>query len=171
MDFEKELQTLLDAEETLPQDPLAELARAQAGLLERIRKQGADMSLQTEEIYDIVKENDENAREIKLAAKRENLLLNGLVSLCDLLDGLLRHMQNTPHACTAAAQKEQLLHTCGLEPLGAKGERLDPRLHTVSAAEYGESPTETVIRVLESGYVYRGKVLRKATVILSKGNL
>jgi molecular chaperone GrpE (heat shock protein) len=61
------------------------------------------------------------------------------------------------------------MKACSLEQLGFLGERLDPRLHTVASAEYSSAPLESVIRVLESGYVYRDRVVRKATVVLSKG--
>ena len=167
MDFAAELQKLLDAEETPLHDPLTELTQAQAGLMERIYKNSADLSLQMEEVYDIVKDSDESAKELKAAIKRENLLLSGLIALSDLLDGLLPHIQE--HAATASAKKDEALNICGLEQLGFPGERLDPRLHTVASAEYSDSPPESVIRVLESGFAYRGKAIRKATVILSKG--
>ena len=69
MNFTAELQKLLKAENSPPVDPLAELARAQAGFLEGIHKNGAGISLQIEEIYDIVKESSKNAKEVKNAAK------------------------------------------------------------------------------------------------------
>ena len=167
MDFAAELQKLLHAEEPPPIDPLAELAQAQTELLDSIQKNGANLSLQMEEVYDIIKDADENAREVKAAAKRENMLLSGLVAMGDLLDNLLPYMQE--HGQTIAAKKEDAMSACGLERLGYIGERLDSRLHTVASAEYSGAPPESIIRVLESGYAYNGKIIRKATVILSKG--
>ena len=167
MDFAEELQKLLREEEPSPVDPLEELVRAQAGLLDHIHKNGAGLSLQIEEIYDIIRETDDNAAEVKAAAKRETMLLGGLTALSDLLDGLLPYLQE--HGQTVAAKKEEAMNACGLERLGYTGERLDPRLHTVASAEYSGAPPESVIRVLESGYAYRGKIIRRATVILSKG--
>jgi hypothetical protein len=120
-----------------------------------------------EEVYDIIKASDENAKEVKSAAKRESMLLRGLVAMSDLLDGLLPYMQE--HSRTAAARKGDVMNACGLEQLGFSGERLDPKLHTVVSAEYSGAPLESIIRVLESGYAYNGKIIRKATVILSKG--
>jgi len=171
MDFAAELHKLIEAEDTPPADPLAELALAQAELLSGIQKNSADISLQVEEIYDIVKEADENAREVKAAAKRENLLLGSLVSVSDLLDSLLQYMKNTDtaHAGAIAAKMDEAMTFCGLERFGSPGERLDPQLHTVVSVEYSSAPVESVTRVLESGYAYRGKVIRKAAVIVSKG--
>lgn len=167
MDFAVELQKLLYAEEPPCVDPLAELARAQVALLDSINKNDTNISLQIEEVYDIIKEADENAREVKAALKRENMLLSGLVAMSDLLDALLPYMLE--HSQTATAKKEEVVNACGLEQLGFLGERLDPRLHTVASAEYSNAPSESIIRVLENGYAYRGKIFRKATVVLSKG--
>lgn len=174
MDFAAELQKLLRETEPPVVDPLSELAQAQAeltrvqeALLEGIQKNGADLSLQIEEIYDIVNESNEKAKEANAAIKRENLLLRGLVAMGDLLDNLLPYIQE--HAQTIAAKKEEAMNACAIEQLGFPGERLDPKLHSVASAEYSAAPLESVIRVLESGYAYRGKIIRKATVILSKG--
>ena len=167
MDFAAELQLLLHEEEPPPIDPLTELALTQAGILDNIQKNNENLSLQVEEIYDIIKEADENAKELKNAVKRENALLSALVGLCDLLDSLLPYTQE--HSQTIAAKKEEATDLCGLERLGLPGERMDPRLHTAASAEYSGAPPESIIRVLESGYAYRGKVIRKATVIISKG--
>lgn len=166
MDFSVELQKLL-LEESFPVDSLVELAQIHTGLLDSIQKNDANISLQIEEIYDIIKDADENAKEVKIALKRENLLLNSLIAMSDLLDGLFPYLQE--HNQTVAAKKEEIINNCGLEPVGFPGERLDTQLHTVSSAEYCDAPPETVIDILERGYAYRGKIIRKATVILSKG--
>ena len=171
MNFAAELKKLLDAEEVPPHDPLAELTQANARLLESIVKNGSDVSMQVEEIYDIIKETDDNARELKIAAKREKLLLGSLIDFCDLLDSLLQYVRRTgaDHAETIAAKKEEALDACGVETVGYLGQMLDPRIHTVASAEESDAPFESVIRILESGYTYRGNVVRKATVIISKG--
>ena len=167
MGFINKLQKLFRAEELPPVDCFAELARTQDEILAGIQKNSSNLSLQIEEIYDIIKEFDEQTKEIKAAAKRENLLLDGLAAMSDLLDGLIGHMQG--HSRSITTKKEDIINACGMERLGFPGERFDPRLHTVASAEPSTAPLESVIRILESGYEYRGKVIRKATVILSKG--
>jgi len=171
VDFNDELQKLLDAEKTPPLDPLVEIAQAQAEALEEIRRRNADLSLQVEEIYDIIKDADENAKELKLAERRENALLGSLISTTGILDNLLEYLRRAGAEGVEplAAQHEAALISCGLERLGFPGERLDPRLHTVISAEFNEAPLETVVQTVESGYQYRGKVIRKAAVIISKG--
>jgi molecular chaperone GrpE (heat shock protein) len=168
MDFAAELQKLLNAEEIPPVDPLSELVIAHAQLLDNLQKNNNGISLQVEEIYDIIKESDENSKEVKNAAKRESILLDSLVAMSDLLDSLLPYVQE--HIQVVADKKEEAMKPCGLEPLGFLGERLDPRLHTVVSAKVCDAPLESIVCVLESGYVYRGKILRKAKVIISKGD-
>ena len=172
MDFAAELQKLLDAEESPPFDPLVEVARAHEEMLGAISKSGAGISMQIEEIYDIVKEENENSKELKNAAKRESQLRASLIAMTDLLDSLLQYNQNSVavHAEAIAAKREETLNACGIERIGNLGQVLDPRMHTVASAEESEAPFESVTRVLESGYLYNVNVARKATVIISKGS-
>ena len=172
MNFAAELKKLLDAEENPPLDPLVEIARAQARLTEAIGKNGAGVSMQVEEIYDIIKETDGNAKEVKNAAKRETQLLGALIAMSDLLDDFARfiHAAGAGHAETIYAKTAEIMNGCGLERIGHIGDRLDPRIHTVSAVEHSDAPPESVIKVLQSGFEYRGTVIRRAAVIISKGS-
>ena len=172
MNFIAELKKLLGEEEPSPLDPLAELARAHAELLEALNKNSSGISLQVEEIYDIVKESNENAREVKSAAKRESTLLTAMIAINDLLDSMFKYIQYAggTHSEAITAKRAEALNACSLEKIGLLGQHLDPRIHTVATAEYSGAPAETVIRILENGYMYRGNVVRKATVIVSKGS-
>ena len=171
MNFIDELRKLLYAEEVLPTDPLEELTRAQIRLLDTIKADGGGISLQVEEIYDIVKDADENAKEVKNAARRETKLLGGLVAFSDLLDDMLAFFtgSDSVHTGTIDAKREDIILACGLERFGSCGDRLDPQLHTVASAEDSDAPPESIIKVLENGYLYGGKIIRKAAVIVSTG--
>ena len=171
MDFAAELNSLLLAEADPPVDVLAELTKAHLTMLEALRKTGSDVSLQVEEIYDIVKGSDENAKEVRNAAKREQQLLSGFLVISDMLDGLLQFIRSSgaDHAVTIAAKRDEALIACGLERYDGIGSFLDPRFHTVAGAEFSDAPPEHVVGALECGYVYRGSVIRKAAVIISKG--
>ena len=127
----------------------------------------SDLSLQVEEIYDLVKENDENVRAIKAGEKREQQLIDGISGLCEMVNAFLPHIPG--HAAVVLAKKNEILQACGLTPIGRVGEKLAPALHTTHSAIYHEVPAETIVDVLESGFIYRGKVIKKAMVILSKG--
>ena len=172
MDFAEELKKLIDAEDPPPADPLSELTRVQLRILESLRKQDAGISDQIEEVYDIIKGIDENTREVKNAAKRETRLLGALIAMNDLYDTMLSllNTDDASHIEAIAAKREEALDMSGLERCGRQGQRLDPHIHTVASAEYGDAPLESVTRVLEYGYIYRDNVIRKATVIISKGS-
>jgi len=171
MNFAADLLKLLNEEENQPVDPLAELLRVSVSQLESINNNKADLSLQVEEVYDIIKDFDSNEKEVKAAERREKLLLQGLIEMFDLVSGVISYMQgrNTEHILVIETKLNEIMNGCGIEPLGFNGERLDPNIHTVSSAVFDNAPIESVVRVLERGYMYRGKILRKATVILSKG--
>ena len=171
MDFAAELKKLLNAEESPPTDPLIEITQAQAKLLEGLQKTCSDISLQTEEVYDIVKEADEHERETRDAEKCEAQLLGSLIEMNDLLDSLLYFFRfsDESHIRAINAKRDEILSGSGLERYDGVGWLLDPRRHKVASAEHSDAPLESVIRALESGYTYQGNVIRKATVIVSKG--
>ncbi|MDR1353836.1 MAG: nucleotide exchange factor GrpE, partial [Treponema sp.] len=52
---------------------------------------------------------------------------------------------------------------------GEAGQPLDPRIHTVKASAESPLPRERVVEVLQSGYVYQNVLLRKAAVVVSRG--
>jgi molecular chaperone GrpE len=178
VNFEAELEKLLAGEqEPLPQYELVEVLAEGQTLLEALNKKQADLSLQVEEIYDLAKEAD--ARELREALNTERgqvqRLLEAAVGLSDILE----------HFCVYARQSGSaeleyqgrllwqnsrlLLESCGIFRLGEVGQSLDPALHTVQAAIASELPKEYVVQVLQSGYGYLSRVLRKAIVIVSSG--
>jgi len=116
MDFAAELKKLIDAEDEPLLDMLSELARAQlntqAGALERLdrlQKSGDDISLQIEEIYDIVKEADANAKEVKSAERRELRLLESLIAILDIIDDVMRFLRThgVEHVDVVAAKTDE----------------------------------------------------------------
>lgn len=64
---------------------------------------------------------------------------------------------------------KEALERVGIEPVPGEGAPFDPNVHeAVSMAEGGSAPPNSVMEVLESGYTFRGKVLRPAKVIVSR---
>jgi molecular chaperone GrpE (heat shock protein) len=178
MNFEDELDKLLACEtKMLPQYEAVELAAAGLELLSELNKKQTDVSLQIEEIYDIVKEQDIQA--LQKAIDAEKARANQLVVAATALSGLLEDF------CTYAAHSgsEELKHQagllwehsgsmlegCGILRFGAAGELLNPQIHTVKASVESHLPREQVVQVLESGYAYQGILLKKAAVVVSQG--
>jgi len=57
----------------------------------------------------------------------------------------------------------------GIEPVNPEGETFDPSYHeAMSAQETDEQPPNTVVNVVQKGYLLNGRVLRPAMVVVSK---
>lgn len=61
-----------------------------------------------------------------------------------------------------------VLHKEGLKKIDAKGKPFNPELHEPLLQEESDEKPNTVIEVLEPGYIYHEKIIRHARVKLSK---
>lgn len=171
LDFKAELDKLLSQEsEPLPDSGLAEA-------LSFFNKKQDDISLQVEEIYDLVRESD--TRELLGALNDEKRRAKGLVGavvgLCDIIDDFNAYAAQSgddtlyEQALMMWDNTERFLEECGMARIGGEGTELDPEIHTVQAVTPGTLPKEYVEHVLRSGYRYMGAVIRKASVAVSLG--
>jgi molecular chaperone GrpE (heat shock protein) len=178
LNFEAELDKLLSREtERLPQCGLAEFAAAGQRLLADLNKKQTDVSLQIEEIYDLVKEQDTRVLREALDAEktRANQLALAAVGLSDLLEDFCVYAgqsgsEELKHQAGLLRENSgRILAGCGIVRLGEKGEPLDPRIHTVKASAESPLPRERVVQVLQSGYACQNALMRKAAVVVSRG--
>jgi len=177
-DFELELDKLLAQEnQPLPQSELVELAAAGRQLLMALNKKQADITMQIEEIYDVVKEVDTGVlQEALLTEKaRAGKLAKTALCLCDLVDDFCAF---ACHSGDETLERQALLmrknaggflEESGMTRLGEEGQALDPEIHSVQACAASPIPREHVAQVLQSGYRYMGAVMRRATVVVSTG--
>jgi len=177
-DFEAELNKLLEQEnEPLPQSGIEELAAESQQILYALYKKQSDISMQVEELYDIVKDSDNTNLQKALydEKRRAGLAIRTVVGLSDLIDDFyefsLQGGNEDIHNQARLMRKKAggLLEGCGITRLGEEGQPLDPQIHTVHAGMYSQIPRERVAKVLQSGYLYLGALLRKATVVVSIG--
>ena len=71
---------------------------------------------------------------------------------------------------TVAQQLNDFLLGTGVEPVAAEGQKFDPNLHEAVAQEASATVAEGfVVRQLRKGYKLRDRLLRPATVVVSKG--
>ena len=64
---------------------------------------------------------------------------------------------------------ERFLENKNIEPFGAKGEVLDPRIHDAMLTQKDNKKDDnTVLDVFEKGYLYHDKVIRHAKVVINK---
>jgi molecular chaperone GrpE len=65
---------------------------------------------------------------------------------------------------------EDFLRDHGVEPVPAEGQTFDPSRHEAVGHEpHSEIPEGAVVRQLRAGYTLRDRLLRPATVVVSKG--
>jgi molecular chaperone GrpE (heat shock protein) len=178
VNFEAELDKLLAREqEPLLQHELAEFAAAEREILAAVNKKQTDLSLQVEEIYDLVKEGDSKVLQETLDAEkgRARQLALTAIGLCDLLEDFCAYARQSgsedlEHQGRLLWKNSgALLENCGITRLGEEGQPLNPAIHTVQAAAASVFPQEYVAQVLQSGYRYLGAVVRRAVVVISSG--
>lgn len=69
-----------------------------------------------------------------------------------------------------AKQLTDFLAASGVEPVNAEGQPFDPNLHEAVAQEESKEVAEgRIVRQLRRGYKLRDRLLRPATVVVSKG--
>ncbi|MEA3207552.1 MAG: molecular chaperone GrpE [Chthoniobacter sp.] len=69
-----------------------------------------------------------------------------------------------------ARQLNEFLVSTGVEPVNGEGLPFDPNLHEAVAQEASATvPEGTIVRQLRRGYRLRDRLLRPATVVVSKG--
>jgi molecular chaperone GrpE len=69
-----------------------------------------------------------------------------------------------------AKQLSDFLTSSGVEPVNGEGQHFDPNLHeAVAQEENAQVPEGIIIRQLRRGYKLRDRLLRPATVVVSKG--
>jgi molecular chaperone GrpE (heat shock protein) len=176
LNFEAELNKLLSLETgRLPEYEWAARAAVERELLSEFNKKQTDVSLQIEEIYDLVKEQG-SLRETALAEKgRADQLVLAAVGLADLLEDFYAYAGRSggeelkSQAAILWENAGGILSSRGIFRFGEEGDALDPRIHTVKASAESPFPREQVVRVLQSGYVYQNALIRKAAVVVSRG--
>ena len=179
LDFKAELDKLIRLEsEPLPGESceLAEMLAEGCGLLSSFGKKQDDISLQVEEIYDLVQaaELREGLREEKRKADK---LVGAVIGLCDIIEDFYefaktRDDELSRQAALMMRGADRMLGECGVSRIGDEEEAgipLNPEIHTARSAAPSAYPKEHVARVLRSGYRHNGEVIRKAVVILSSG--
>jgi molecular chaperone GrpE len=106
-------------------------------------------------------------------------LLERLLPILDNFELGLDAAKNTPGAENilmglgmVQKQLQDFLKDSGIEPVEAVGAEFDPNLHEAIGQEPSAEVAENIVlRQLRRGYKLRDRLLRPATVIVSKGNL
>jgi molecular chaperone GrpE len=108
-----------------------------------------------------------------MVSSRRRLLLERLLPV---LDNLKRALQSNASGETLRGGLEQTLRGFeavisneGVKPLNVRGERFDPRVaEAVGTAPADDDTEDTVVEVVETGYMLGDDLLRPAKVIVAK---
>ncbi len=145
--------------------PLAELA----ALRDRHLRLSAD--------FDNYRKRAAREREETVCFANENLI----GELLPVLDNLERALA-TAEGCAGgeaiaegvrliSRQLGEVLGRCGLSSVAAAGAAFDPNLHeAVGMVTSGEHPEGTVVSEVRKGFSLKGKVIRPAMVLVSRGS-
>jgi len=100
-----------------------------------------------------------------------------LESLLPVLDNFGRALQSPAASPESFLEGVKMIHSqfggllqqAGLEPIDAKGQVFDPNFHEAVAVDTsGQHPENTVVEVLQNGYMLKGKLIRPAIVRVAR---
>lgn len=155
-----------EAEEAEQPDPLAQLTAERDQLKDRLLRLAAEL-----ENY---KKRSEREKAEFLKRANENLLRD-LLPVVDNLERALQHAEQADKDSMLQGlelthqELMKVLSRHGLERIEALGQPFDPERHeAMMQQEDLEAEPNTVINELQKGYLYHGRLLRPAMVVVSK---
>ena len=169
----KNLTAMTSAE---PARPVAPPLEARISELEQELKLKEEQLLRTLADFDNYRKRlGREIDDIGKAGKRDVLL--GILTIIDSFERALQSedlkKEHPVHAGVLSIyrQLQQLLEQQQVKSFASHGQRFDPNLHQATEAEFSQRyPEGTITQEVQKGYLWEGKVLRPAQVIVSKGN-
>jgi molecular chaperone GrpE len=122
------------------------------------------------ELDNFRRRQEAHSEEDRLRVKKE--LARGLLSLADNFEAIVSHrpdnLLDNPWAegvLHVARQLRQVLEDFEVKPIKAEGRPFDPAHHdAVGSVKQAKTAPGQVVEVVQSGYTFRGEVLRPAKV-------
>lgn len=148
-------------------DPLAAITAERDELKDRVLRLAAET--------DNFKKRLERDKADFLRRANENMVKD-LLPVLDNLERALGHAQEAANAATLAEgvgltsqELLKVLERHGLEKIEALGQAFDPQFHeAMMQQEDPAADDNTVLMELQKGYVFQGRLLRPAMVVVSK---
>ncbi|HZJ57088.1 MAG TPA: nucleotide exchange factor GrpE [Clostridia bacterium] len=151
-------------------------------VLKRIDKEQYRYSHLLDEILDVLDEIEEDKGAVRTlegrqneAKKELNSLLKAIIGIADSLEDIFIYAMKYGDISFREQMSMQwkrignLLNQYGITRLEGIGSPFVPTLYVAKEVEEKqENPHGHILEVLRSGYLYRGKLLRKAEVIVNK---
>jgi molecular chaperone GrpE len=96
-------------------------------------------------------------------------VLSELLALLDDIDRAEAHGELTGGFKAVAEQLNSITSRIGLEKYGTAGDAFDPQIHeALMHDEPSDVPVATAVKILQSGYKYKERVLRPARVSVTE---
>lgn len=190
LDVTKEIKAydVIDLEQkvTLPHQELLETITTFTNAFKRIGKDQFKFSQQLEEIFFLLEEEQEqNKNYQKMEQKMEQTakkgerdlegLLQVLLTLADSLEDIYRYALSSEQPAWKEQMRlqwlkvEQQLEKCSITRIEGAGTLFAPQLHIAKEIKkYPGVPHGQILDLLRNGYMYKGKILRKAEVIVNQ---
>lgn len=128
-----------------------------------LRKQTVVMEMHKEEILEHV--DGKSLKDISHEASRN--IVDSFFHLEAVIKEAYPLSEHQEHSFAIFWEKlENLLNFLGIEVVRTAGIPFDARLHEAVSTEEGAVPPLHVVRILQPGYLYRGKVVRSAKAAL-----
>jgi len=140
-------------------------------------KEQHDKYLRSMADYENAKKRLEKEKENSVKFSNENLIGNLLPVIDDFERALSSADEAKDFKNTIAGVKIiknqffSVLKSQGLEQIKAEGERFDPNLHeAIGFVETKDHPDNTIVEVLQSGYLFKERLIRPAVVKIAKNH-
>ncbi|TMQ60446.1 MAG: nucleotide exchange factor GrpE [Candidatus Eisenbacteria bacterium] len=140
--------------------------------LERARAREDELMRALAELTNMNRRRKQDMETAVLAARES--WLRGILPVLDDIDRSLeasKDREGDPFRSGVLLIRDRLWQTLekeGVEEIRALGERFDPELHDAKAQRpSGSHPLGTVLEVLVPGYLFKGRVLRHAQVVVA----
>ena len=186
LDFKRELTRLLEEASAAgvnsagPQGVDGPLGPAVAGVLaadahlSKLLKNQAEMGYRLDELCDAAEQNAHGAQEQQ---RGREALVSALLAAADLIEGFYLYYREhedaavTPQASMMWSALQKAMAAAGLARVADERAPFDAALNTAAHAETDETlPRGWVTRCLRSGWLYNGRIIRKSSVAVNRGD-
>lgn len=174
IDVEAELQLIMSAyeNESLTDN---ELFSSIDQKLQKQNKLQQKACLVVEDLVEQIEKLSEDQSQVKMLKQENEALIKTLMASYDLFAEILLGAYEKQHESwyqQIALQSDRLaknLQEVGITLIGSQNNQLDLLYHKVIDYQYDASMAENqIIRYIKVGYIYKGKVVRKAEVIINR---
>lgn len=103
------------------------------------------------------------------ARNRAMVISNAFLPLVDAIDAATGHSPDDDGISALKKAADNVLGKIGIVKIETVGQMLNPQFHNAISTEESDMPTNSIVREMQSGFMFGDSVLRTAMVVVSKG--